>query len=103
MLATGHEKGSIVVWHNIAQYYLQALAQAQTASNVRAAAPSSEVVTGKEGKEMDKKKSKKHHKQTRDRENTVTAVPVSTTLHWHAHEGEHACFWIFVEAQCVTG
>ena len=32
VLVTGFEKGSIVVWHNIVQYYLSALAQTLNAA-----------------------------------------------------------------------
>eukprot|EP00598_Pedospumella_elongata_P003987 CAMPEP_0184981850 /NCGR_PEP_ID=MMETSP1098-20130426/11438_1 /TAXON_ID=89044 /ORGANISM="Spumella elongata, Strain CCAP 955/1" /LENGTH=1398 /DNA_ID=CAMNT_0027505457 /DNA_START=27 /DNA_END=4223 /DNA_ORIENTATION=+ len=78
VLVTGFEKGSIVVWHNIVQYYLSALSQTL---NSASAAPA--VDAGSLSKKEEKKRNKKM-KALLAAESTV-AMPISTTLHWHAH------------------
>eukprot|EP01032_Pedospumella_encystans_P007994 gene7994-9529_t len=78
VLVTGFEKGSIVVWHNIVQYYLSALSQTL---NSATAAPIAD--TGSLSKKEEKKRNKKM-KALLAAESTV-AMPISTTLHWHAH------------------
>ena len=61
ILITGHEKGNIVVWHNIIQFYLaalvRALAQAQrTAANNNGATATTTVVSEKNSKKSKKDK-----------------------------------------------
>eukprot|EP01032_Pedospumella_encystans_P012327 gene12327-14270_t len=78
VLVTGFEKGSIVVWHNIVQYYLSALSQTL---NSASAAPIADT------RSLSKKEEKKRNKKMKAllaAESTV-AMPISTTLHWHAH------------------
>jgi len=103
---TGHEKGSIVVWHNIVTYYLTALSNATTTT----IAPATTTVTTTASK-SEKKKELKQAKQAANAESTV-AMPISTTLHWHAHSGmfivlccvvcAYVCV-IFLQCVCVVG
>jgi len=89
ILITGHEKGNIVVWHNIIQFYLaalvRALAQAQrTAANNNGATATTTVVSEKNSKKS-KKDKKEHKKKHNVLEFTVTTLPLCTTMHWHSH------------------
>mmetsp|Transcript_12466 Transcript_12466/g.27976 ORF Transcript_12466/g.27976 Transcript_12466/m.27976 type:complete len:1114 (-) Transcript_12466:631-3972(-) len=58
VLVTGHEKGMVVVWHGVVQFYLQALARTQEGQSGEGGAA---------------------------RSVQVDAPSVSTVLHWHAH------------------
>ena len=91
MLITGHEKGSIVVWHNITQYYLTCLAQAVTITANNATNNTTTAITEKKSSKKEKKQEKNEKKRqirTENVEFTATALPLCTTLHWHAHAGK---------------
>lgn len=94
VLVTGHEKGSIVVWHNIVQFYLTALAQKLNSAEGKEAVTAPAGASG-EDKKAEKKRIKKL-KQVQQAESTV-AMPLSTTLHWHAHSGR-PCLYV---CECV--
>jgi hypothetical protein len=86
-LITGHEKGNIVVWHNVVQFYLTAVAQALQTRDGAADSVAEELAPSKASKHS--KKDKKAHKKEKHTvlEYTATTLPLCTTLHWHAHAG----------------
>jgi len=92
---TGHEKGSIVVWHNIVTYYLTALSNATTTT-----APATTTTTTT-ARKSEKKKELKKAKQVANAESTV-AMPISTTLHWHAHSGMLCCIVLCCVVLCCA-
>jgi hypothetical protein len=98
ILVTGHEKGNIVVWHNVVQFYLTAVAQAlqSRATTDTTAGATEEMASGKAGKQS--KKDKKAHKKEKHTvlEFTATTQPLCTTLHWHAHAGMYCILGAFV-------
>jgi hypothetical protein len=67
-LITGHEKGSIVVWHGLAQFYLSAVSQAVRTRKAAAAVASGAIEEGS-------KSGKKHKK---DKVNLCTACTTRT-------------------------
>jgi hypothetical protein len=100
VLVTGHEKGSIVVWHGLEQYYLDCLGRMAGQKLLRSEGDSTSTSTvsavGKSGKH-DKKKHSKHHTQQQPEEDEEhngkpdsnetgdhAAPAVRTTMHWHA-------------------
>jgi hypothetical protein len=68
-LITGHEKGSIVVWHGLTQFYLSAMSQAVRTRKAAAAASASGVT------EESSKSGKKHKK---DKVNLCAAYTTGT-------------------------
>lgn len=82
VLITGHEKGNIVVWHGIVQFYLSAVAQALRSrkSNVGAVEP--------------EKSSKKHRK---DKVKTTFLICFFFLLVSHPKSVSRISFTLFVD------
>ena len=91
VLVTGHEKGSITVWHNMTQYYLNALTAAQRVADAEKSvnnnANNNDSNSAGEGEKKHKKSKSGHSKKHSSGEIEFTA-PLCTIMHWHAHAGE---------------
>jgi hypothetical protein len=98
MIATGHERGHIIVWHNIAQFYVNTLNSYNNASSssssasssvpVPAAAISVPMASGSLAGQTNKKGKKRKISMlsTVDRSSSyMYGLPICTILHWHAH------------------
>jgi hypothetical protein len=96
ILITGHEKGNIVVWHNVIQFYLTAVAHALQSRDGAAESAAEESAPSKAGNHS--KKDKKAHKKEKHTvlEFTATTLPLCTTLHWHAHAGMYAASYLLI-------
>ena len=89
VLVSGHENGSILVWHNIVQFYLSALKSAAVSRRAATAAAAAEEKSAAGDKNDQEKKMKKKHHKKKEEKGLEVAAPLSTTLHWHAHAGEY--------------
>ena len=86
MIATGHERGHIIVWHNIAQFYVNTLNSYNNASSSASVAAAVPLASGSLSGQTNKKGKKRKISilSTVDRSSSY-GLPICTILHWHAH------------------